>query len=171
LRSLTLFNRANIIYDNFCVKKIKYIMHNAQDYSVLYNDALNIPKGAWFKENRLMTMPLDALRTTSIFRFSTYEHNLNLLNQSKQEWSKLFVRFIRNNLNQVVHTFVYNLVEVISSWSEQKLRSILNWWKAIGWLRHFTKTGGLGNTYRVVFSFLFLLSSSCVPYVASFSGL
>jgi hypothetical protein len=38
-----------------------------------------------------------------------------------KDWSKLFVRFIRNNLNQVVHTLarglpgVYNLIEVISS--------------------------------------------------------
>ena len=30
-----------------------------------------------------MTMARDALGTTSIFRFSTYEYNLNLLNQSK----------------------------------------------------------------------------------------
>ena len=49
-----------------------------------------------------------------------------------KDWSKLFVRFIRNNLNQVVHILalhglhgVYNLLEVISSWTEQKLRSIL----------------------------------------------
>ena len=42
-----------------------------------------------------------------------------------KDWSKLFVRFIRNNLNQVVHTLVYNLIEVISSWTEQKMRSIL----------------------------------------------
>jgi hypothetical protein len=46
-----------------------------------------------------------------------------------KDWSKLFVRFIRNNLNQVVHTLaypgVYNLIGVISSWTEQKLRSIL----------------------------------------------
>jgi hypothetical protein len=40
-------------------------------------------KGASFKENRLMTTAHDALRTTSIFRFSTYENNLNFLNQSK----------------------------------------------------------------------------------------
>ena len=32
LRSSALFN----IYDNFCVTKIKYIMYNVQDYSVLY---------------------------------------------------------------------------------------------------------------------------------------
>jgi hypothetical protein len=41
---------------------------------------LNNPKGAPFKENRLMTT---ALGTTSIFRFSTYENVLNFLNQSK----------------------------------------------------------------------------------------
>jgi hypothetical protein len=47
---------------------------------------------------------------------------------------KLFIWFIRNNLNQVVHTLVkrglhgvYNLIEVISSWTEQKLRSILKY--------------------------------------------
>ena len=44
---------------------------------------LNIPKGASFKENHLMTTARDALRTTSIFRFSTLENNLNFLNQSK----------------------------------------------------------------------------------------
>jgi hypothetical protein len=44
---------------------------------------LNNPKGASFKENRLMTTARDALRTTSIFRFSTNENNLNFLNQSK----------------------------------------------------------------------------------------
>jgi hypothetical protein len=42
---------------------------------------LNNPKGASFKENRMMTMARDALRTTYIFRFSTYENNLNFLNQ------------------------------------------------------------------------------------------
>jgi hypothetical protein len=37
------------------------------------------------------------------------------------DWSKLSVRFIRNNLNQVVHTLaypgVYDLIEIISSWT------------------------------------------------------
>ena len=47
------------------------------------NYFLNNPKGASFKENRLMTTAHDALRTTSIFRFSTYENNLNFLNQIK----------------------------------------------------------------------------------------
>ena len=53
-----------------------------------------------------------------------------------KDWSKLFVRFIRKNLNQVVHTTplrkqlrglhgLYNLMEVIYSWTEQNLRSIL----------------------------------------------
>ena len=44
---------------------------------------LNNPKGASFKENRLITMARDALGKTSIFRFSTYENVLNSLNQSK----------------------------------------------------------------------------------------
>jgi len=39
-----------------------------------------------------------------------------------KDWSKLFVVFIRNN---GLHD-VYNLIEVISSWTEQKLRKILN---------------------------------------------
>ena len=44
-----------------------------------------------------------------------------------KDWSTLFVRFIRNNLNQVVNTLcgVYNLIEVISSWTKQILWSIL----------------------------------------------
>jgi hypothetical protein len=50
-----------------------------------------------------------------------------------KDWSKLFVRFIRNNPAQSGCTHpcvcglhgVYNLIEVISSWTEQKLRSIL----------------------------------------------
>jgi hypothetical protein len=42
---------------------------------------LNNPKGASFKENHLMTMARDALRTTSIFRFRTLPNNLNFLNQ------------------------------------------------------------------------------------------
>jgi hypothetical protein len=55
-----------------------------------------------------------------------------------KDWSKLFVRFIRNKLNQVVHTLaqpvVYNLVEVISSWTEYKLRSILKYlWNFQPW--------------------------------------
>jgi hypothetical protein len=65
-----------------------------------------------------------------------------------KDWSELFVRFIRNNLNQVVHTLrnplrglhgVHNLIEVISSWTEQTLRSILKytncqlpyWWRFV----------------------------------------
>jgi hypothetical protein len=36
-----------------------------------------------FKENHLMTTARDALRTTSIFRLSTFTNNLNFLNQSK----------------------------------------------------------------------------------------
>ena len=27
-------------YDNFCVKKIQYIIYNVQDYSVLYNNGV-----------------------------------------------------------------------------------------------------------------------------------
>ena len=48
-----------------------------------------------------------------------------------KDWSKLFVRFIRKNLNQLYTPLrnplrgVYNLIEVISSWTEQKLRSIM----------------------------------------------
>jgi hypothetical protein len=37
---------------------------------------LNNPKRASFKENHLMTTARDALRTTSIYRFSTYVMNL-----------------------------------------------------------------------------------------------
>jgi hypothetical protein len=44
---------------------------------------LNNPKGASFKENHLMTTALEAMRTTSNFRFSTLTNNLNFLNQSK----------------------------------------------------------------------------------------
>jgi hypothetical protein len=44
---------------------------------------LNNPKGVSFKENDLMTTARDALRTTSILRFSTYTNNLNFLYQSK----------------------------------------------------------------------------------------
>jgi hypothetical protein len=44
-------------------------------------------KCALFKENRLMTTARDALRTTSIFRFSAYENNLNYLNQSKYAYN------------------------------------------------------------------------------------
>ena len=29
-----------ILYDNFCVTKTKYIMHNVQDSSVLYDNAV-----------------------------------------------------------------------------------------------------------------------------------
>jgi hypothetical protein len=36
---------------------------------------LNIPKGASFKENHLMTTTRDALRTTSIVRFRTLTNN------------------------------------------------------------------------------------------------
>ena len=35
LRPSALFHR----YDNFCVKKIKYIMYDVQDHSVLFNNA------------------------------------------------------------------------------------------------------------------------------------
>jgi hypothetical protein len=42
------------------------------------NYFLNNPKGASFKENRLMTTAHDALRTTSIFRFSTFKEYLKL---------------------------------------------------------------------------------------------
>jgi hypothetical protein len=44
---------------------------------------LDNPKGASFKENHLMTTARDALRTTSIFKFSTLTNNHNFLNQSK----------------------------------------------------------------------------------------
>ena len=63
-----------------------------------------------------MTTARDALRTTSIFRFRSLTNNLNFFKPIKtrikwhvtlkliyKDWSKLFVRFIRNNLNQVVH--------------------------------------------------------------------
>jgi hypothetical protein len=42
LRSPSLFNRTtNLIkYDDFCVTKLKYILHNVQDYTVLYNNAV-----------------------------------------------------------------------------------------------------------------------------------
>ena len=50
---------------------------------------LNNAKGASFKENHLMTTARDALRMTSIFRFSTYENNLNFLNQSKHIYNDM----------------------------------------------------------------------------------
>jgi hypothetical protein len=53
---------------------------------------LNNPKGASFKENRLMTTARNALRTTFIFRFSTYENNLNFLNQSK--WQVYDIKYM-----------------------------------------------------------------------------
>ena len=40
LKQSALSNRTNNTYDNFCVTKIKYIMYNVQDYSVLYNNAV-----------------------------------------------------------------------------------------------------------------------------------
>ena len=45
---------------------------------------LNNPKGASFKENHPMTTAHDTLRTTSIFRFHTYENNLSFLNQQSK---------------------------------------------------------------------------------------
>jgi hypothetical protein len=61
---------------------------------------LNNPKGASFKENHLMTMACDSLRTTSIFRFRNY----------------LFGSFeiISIRLYTPLHS-VYNLIEVISN--------------------------------------------------------
>ena len=50
---------------------------------------LNNPKGASFKENRLMTTARDALETTSISIFSTYENNFNFLNQSKHVFNDM----------------------------------------------------------------------------------
>ena len=40
LKQSSLSNRTNNTYDNFCITKIKYIMYNVQDYSVLYNNAV-----------------------------------------------------------------------------------------------------------------------------------
>ena len=40
--STTLFNKTNITYDNFCATRIKYIMCNVQDYSVLYNNSVRL---------------------------------------------------------------------------------------------------------------------------------
>ena len=90
-----------------------------------------------------------------LFRFISdylpYFENINILfniiTKKKfeliyKDWSKLFVRFIRNNLNQV---------EVISSWTKQKLRSILNCQKL--------KTIVLG-----FFLFLLLLYTSATWY-------
>ena len=92
----------------------------------------------WFKKLRLFSsvrnlkidVVLKASRAIVIRWFSLNEEPLGLFELIYKDWSKLFVRFIRNNLNQVVHTLsglhgVYNLIEVISSWTEQKLRSIL----------------------------------------------
>jgi hypothetical protein len=76
---------------------------------------LNNPKGASFKENHLMTTARDALRTTSIFRFSG----------SFEITSIRLYTPLRNPLRGL-HG-VYNLIEVISSWTEQKLRSILKY--------------------------------------------
>jgi hypothetical protein len=57
----------------------------------------NSPKSASFKENHLMTMARDALRTMSIFRFRSLTNNINFLNELiYKDWSKLFVRVIRN---------------------------------------------------------------------------
>ena len=42
-----------------------------------------------------------------------------------KDWSKLFVRYTPLRNPQVGLHDVYNLIEVISSWTEQKLRSIL----------------------------------------------
>ena len=41
-----------------------------------------------------------------------------------KDWSKLFVRFIRNNSNQIVHTLTRC---VQPDWTEQKLWSIFNY--------------------------------------------
>jgi len=42
---------------------------------------INNPKRASFKENHLMTTARDALRTRSIFRFSTFKEYFKLLNR------------------------------------------------------------------------------------------
>jgi hypothetical protein len=64
-----------------------YNVHVLYIYNLLsfcfYFSSIISPKGASFKENRLMKTARDALGTTSIFRFSTYENVLNFLNQSK----------------------------------------------------------------------------------------
>ena len=86
----------------------------------------------WFSLNEA---PLGLFKF--IFDYLPYVEKINILiniiakkfELIYKDWSKLFVRFIRNNLNQVVDGLhgVYNLIGVISSWTEQKLRSILNY--------------------------------------------
>jgi hypothetical protein len=77
-------NPYKLIQTFFCydIKKYIYFFKIRQ---IIGNNA----KGASYKENRLMTTARDALGTTSIFRFSTYEYNLNLLNQSKHVFNDM----------------------------------------------------------------------------------
>ena len=43
LRPSSLFNKINIItYDNFCVTKIKYIIHTVQDWGVISNTSARV---------------------------------------------------------------------------------------------------------------------------------
>jgi hypothetical protein len=88
----------------------------------------HLKKITWWQRhvNHLMTTACDQKKFELIYK----------------DWSKLFVRFIWNNLNQVVHTRglhgVYNLIEVISSWTKQKLRSIFNYFcQLFNWFQLF----------------------------------
>jgi hypothetical protein len=69
-------NSHGVKMKRICFSKAWYVKkYLAKAYSKLN---LNNPKGASFKENRLMTTSCNTLGTTSIFRFSTYENNLNI---------------------------------------------------------------------------------------------
>jgi hypothetical protein len=78
-----------------------------------------------------MTTARDArLRTTFIFKFRTLTNNLNFLNQSNYLFGSFEITSIRlytplRNTLRELHG-VYNLIEIMSSWTEQKSRSILN---------------------------------------------
>ena len=68
-RTKIAINPYKLIQTFFCSDIEKYIYFFKIRQIIGKN--LNNPKGASFKENRLMTTARDALGTTSIFRFST----------------------------------------------------------------------------------------------------
>ena len=86
-----------------------------------------------------------------------------------KDWSKLFVRFIRNKLNQVVHTLaqpvVYNLIEVISSWTEHKLRSILkHLWNFQPW--HIIRIGI--QTFNMIFKIISIYNNNTSRFMLKY---
>jgi hypothetical protein len=86
-----------------------------------------------------------------------------------KDWSKLFVRFIRNKLNQVVHTLaqpvVYNLIEVISSWTEHKLRSILkHLWNFQSW--HIIRIGI--QTFNMIFKIISIYNNNTSRFMLKY---